>query len=92
VIKHLAAFAIMFAYDFVWARYTLAMAERRPISASLTASMMPVFTAIMAIAYVSDWKTMFSAAAGAFLGTYVSLKMEKRPEQKQVADLKEALR
>lgn len=73
-LKYLAIFATMLAYDFVWAKYTVATAQQKAVLASTWAAAMPFFIAFFSRAYVEDWKSAIPAAAGAFLGTYLSLR------------------
>jgi uncharacterized membrane protein YfcA len=75
---YLAAFVAMLAYDYVWAKYAMATADRRIGMACGTAAMMPLFICFFSRSYVEDWKTAVPAALGAAIGTWIAMKWEKR--------------
>ena len=71
---YVTPFFVMLAYDWVWAKYTLATANKYAILAGSWASAMPFFIAFFSRSYVEDWKTAIPAACGAFVGTYIGIK------------------
>lgn len=68
--------ASMAAVDWAWARYAMALADRRAVASSLwaVAILLPSGWAIMS--YVHDPMMLVPAAVGAFVGTYVSVKFK----------------
>jgi hypothetical protein len=72
------AFFAMLGLDFVWAKYTLHLARINPVRASVAAAMIVPLNAIVTIAYVDQWSMAIWAALGAFVGTFISLKTEKK--------------
>ncbi len=74
LLKILFMFAAAFALDFVWARHTIACANRKALQASSLSVLLLLIGAGEAILYVGDHWMLVPAAAGAFLGTYVSVR------------------
>lgn len=70
----LYVFAAMAALDFVWARYSVACAHRRPLAAAAYAALIVVFNGPVVISYVDNHWLLAPAIAGAFFGTWVSLR------------------
>lgn len=66
-------FAAVFALDVVWARYTLAMTNDRPLRAGTYAAFVIALSGLAAINYVNDPWMLLPAAAGAFAGTIVGM-------------------
>jgi hypothetical protein len=56
----------VFALDVVWARYTLALTNDRPVRAGKYAALVIALSGFAAINYVNDPWMLFPAAAGAF--------------------------
>jgi len=67
----------MFVLDFVWARYTRALANGTPLHAALWAMPITVISGLVVVGYVSDPWLLIPGTIGAFLGTYVSMKWGK---------------
>jgi hypothetical protein len=78
VIHYLFVFFGVIALDLVWARYIITTAEKRALRAAVNAALIMAITAIVTILYVSDPWAIIPATAGAFVGTYVSVWMQKR--------------
>lgn len=71
----LAAFLTMIALDWVWARYTRAVSAKAPLRAGMNAAAISVLSGVLTLFYVSiGWKMTFATGAGAFVGTYLSVK------------------
>lgn len=69
-----AAGVAMFFLDFVYAEYTKAIGDRRPVVASSWASVLILLTGIVTTTYVGDPWMLAPISVGAFAGTYVSVK------------------
>lgn len=71
-------FALVFlAYvvlDFVFARYTRAVTDQQRVAASAWSMAIVFLTGYITVSYVSDWRMLFPAAAGAFVGTFIGVK------------------
>lgn len=72
--NYVIAFAAMAALDFVWGNYTRNVADGRRVPSALWAAGIVFFNATVTLAYVGDHWTILPAAAGAFVGTYFSVK------------------
>jgi hypothetical protein len=75
-----ATFALL---DFVYARYTIAAAERKALKASLWAAVIPVLGGFVAIQYVDNHWLLIPTAVGAFVGTYIATRKTKETENAQ---------
>lgn len=75
MIKALAVFTCLFAVDFVWAKYTYAMARKRAHTAAGYASLIILTNGVAVIFYSSEPLMLLPAALGAYFGTLVAVKM-----------------
>jgi lipid-A-disaccharide synthase-like uncharacterized protein len=76
--KWLLVFVAMFAMDFVWARYTHAIAEHRAMPASFWAVAILGFSGYVTTSYVKDPWMLIPAGVGAFMGTWAAIWWAKR--------------
>lgn len=67
--KAITVFVALFALDFVWARYTNAMTEKRATIAGNYAAAIIVLSGFGITQYASEPILLIPAAAGAWLGT-----------------------
>ncbi len=74
--KYLLVFFVMTLTDIVWARYTAAVAKGSAVAAGIWAMGIILFGSYVTLAYVDDATTLIPAAAGAFTGTYLSMKVK----------------
>lgn len=72
--KHVLVFLALVLVDFCWSRYMLANAERRMLPASAWSAAIIVLGAFATVEYVKDPTLIATAAAGAFVGTWLSLR------------------
>lgn len=70
-------FAALFVLDFVWAKYTLAMTQKRAVVASGLASAIILLSGAAQIGYTSAPWLLLPAAAGAFAGTFAAVRFTK---------------
>lgn len=75
----IVAFLGMCVLDLVWAHYTRAMAQRHAWRGAFLASAMICISGVVTLSYVTDWRMLLPAAAGAFVGTFVGTKEWKLP-------------
>ena len=73
MLAHLAAFAVMFVLDVVFALYTGAVVDRAVLAASTWAGLITLCNGALVLAVVKRGWTILSAAAGAFAGTAVAV-------------------
>lgn len=72
------AFAGMVVLDIVFAFYTLKVAQRAEIQASLFATAILGLNGLVTVLYVEDNKLIVPAMVGAFVGTWIAIKIDKR--------------
>ena len=79
----LVVFVAMFALDFVWARYTYAMTDKRAVAAGVYAVGILLFAGTAQIGYTADLWLLFPAGLGAFAGTFLAVHQSKKlPQEK----------
>jgi hypothetical protein len=75
---HLAAFAAMFILDWVYAVYTRRVAEGRALPAASYAAVLYAISGSLTLAIVHDPRLLPAAIAGAFAGTYFSVRRDSK--------------
>ena len=66
-------FVAMSAVDWAWARYSMALADRRALAGSIWAVVILIPSATVVMSYVHDPAMLIPAGLGAFVGTYLSV-------------------
>ena len=74
--KYLLVFFAMTALDFCWARYTVATSRLNALRSGIWASLLILLSGFVTTSYVADHTMLLPACAGAFIGTYIALKMK----------------
>jgi hypothetical protein len=74
----LLVFLALFALDFVWAKYTIAMTERAAIKASGFAGVVILLSGAAQIGYTANPWLLIPAFVGAFAGTWCALRFGER--------------
>lgn len=74
MIQWLLIFTINVALDVVYAKYTIATTARRPVEAGLWATAIILVGAASIVLYTNNYWLVIPAAAGAFVGTYYTVK------------------
>ena len=72
--QFIGAFCVMFALDFVWARYTAAMVEKHAAYAGLYGAGIVVLNGFVTLLYVATPVLLIPACLGAFAGTYIAIR------------------
>lgn len=72
--SYLIVFLALFGLDYVWSYYTRAITSHRAIPAALWAVAIIILNGVAAVGYVNDMWLLIPAAAGAFCGTYASVR------------------
>jgi hypothetical protein len=78
VTKWLIIFFAMTALDFVYARYTLAVARKAKLVASNYSILIILITGFSVIEYTKDPMLLIPAAAGAWVGTYLGMRLHEK--------------
>jgi hypothetical protein len=76
-VKAVLVFLAMFALDFIWARYTAAMVDKRPHLASVYAVGIVATNGVVVVSYTSDPWMLLPAALGAYAGTWAAVRWGK---------------
>lgn len=69
----LVVFFGMVIVDFAYAEYTKAASDRKKVASSSWASLLVVFNGIVVSSFVGDLTLLIPTAAGAWVGTYLSM-------------------
>ena len=77
MMSYLVTFVCMFLLDFCWAYYTRKVTEGRAMAASTWATILIILNATVMKYMTTDWAYFIPAAFGAFIGTYIAIKIEK---------------
>ncbi len=75
------ALSIFFAYiatDALYAYYTLAVAEQRPLSAANTGAVLHLLIAFGVLSYVENYLYLIPIVIGSWVGTYLLVKWSKK--------------
>lgn len=70
-------FVAAFMLDIIWARYTIALADRRALQAGGWSMLIFLVGGGLSVAYVHNPRLLIPAALGAFAGTYYAVKTDK---------------
>lgn len=73
ILHWLTAFGGMVFLDFLWARYTMALADRRVLAGGFYAMGTIALGGAVTISYVTDPMLLIPACVGAFVGTSLSI-------------------
>lgn len=74
----LIVFAAMVVVDFMWARYLITATAGKAMQSSLWAVGIILANSLVVIEYTTSHWMILAAAAGSFVGTYVSIKLKKK--------------
>jgi hypothetical protein len=70
-------FSILFTFivfDIVWARYTIALSEKKELFAAFYATLIPIFSGVLTIQLVDNHYAIIPMAIAGFIGTYISVR------------------
>lgn len=71
-------FILVFLTDILYTYYLRSVVNNKPIIASFWATVVTFCTAVAAINFIEDNTMIIAALLGAFCGTYVGMKYEKK--------------
>lgn len=78
MINALIVFVAMAATDSLWAVYIRRTNEGRALAAGLLAAALLVLGGVVIVYYTADHKMLLVAGAGAFCGTFLTVKHDSR--------------
>lgn len=81
--KWAAVFAALALLDFVWARYTLAITDKRAVPAGIYAVGILALGGFSVISYTTDHWLLIPACSGAFVGTFLAVKFGNKDDSGQ---------
>jgi uncharacterized membrane protein YfcA len=81
-VKYLLVFLSVCALDFVWTFYTRAMVARDELRAGLWSATIIGIGGFAASEYVKDLSFLIPAALGAFVGTWLSVRLERKNHER----------
>lgn len=74
-LRALGIFGAMVLLDVVFALYIIETAAKNSFAASAWAALIQVCNAAVVVSYAKDWRTVWPATAGAFVGTYAAIEL-----------------
>jgi hypothetical protein len=77
-LKFLLVFLCVTATDACWAIYILRIAEKKALAASLWGSLISLLAAFTVVSYTEDHRLIVAMVIGAFVGTWLAIKVMKR--------------
>lgn len=77
ILNCLMVFVLMFTCDVVWALYFRFVNDKRALPASICGVMIYMFGSMVTIKWMEDSRYLIPATVGAFLGTYITIKVLK---------------
>lgn len=78
ILRGVAVFAAMVAVDYAWARYTVRMVEKKVVGAANWSVAIVGLGAFTTINYVNDKTMLIPAVLGAWVGTALAIKYDKK--------------
>jgi len=73
-------FIAMAITDAVWAKYMIAVADKRALPAGIYSALIMILGGVVVLSYTEDKRMLLAAVLGAFVGTYFTIKLENRKE------------
>ena len=77
---YIETFLLVFATDILYTYYLRAVSSDRSVVASFWATLLTFCGAVAAINYVEDHSVLWASLLGAFCGTYVGMKFQKKSQ------------
>ena len=76
LVQWIIVFLAYVLLDIIWAEYTKAISSKKRLMAASWAAIIPVMSSILFITFVSSPWLLSAAAAGGFVGTWISVSLE----------------
>jgi len=80
-LQWLGVFVAVAVADVFWTKYFLAAANKQAIKAGYYSSLIILFTAITTRSYVHNGSLVIPACAGAFVGTWLTVKRHEKDKE-----------
>ena len=80
---YLLAFGGMAVLDFIWGQYTVVIIKKEAHRASFLALGIFFLNALVTVGYTEDHWIIMPAAAGAYLGTYLSVVVDRERDHRR---------
>lgn len=74
-LRFAAVLGAMVLLDVVFGLYILETAQKNSLLASVWAAAIQLCNAVVVVSFVRDWRTVFPAAIGAFIGTWLAIEL-----------------
>lgn len=81
IVKFLTVMFSMILADICWTKYFMVVSDRKAISAGTWSAAIILFGAICTTEYVSDRSLIIAAMIGAFIGSSITVRMDKKKTQ-----------
>lgn len=81
-IKYFLVFSAMIVTDYIWSEWMKSVSENKPFRAGLFSVGTVLAGSFVIISYIENPKYLIPACLGAFVGTYISVKMNERKQKK----------
>jgi len=72
---------VFIAVDWVWAAYIIHTSQKNPVRASFLSAAIVCLGCFITLSYINDKRAVIVMAVGAFIGTYLSIKFDKKKEK-----------
>jgi hypothetical protein len=73
-------FISMAITDAVWAKYMIAVADKRALQSGIYSSLIMILGGVVVLSYTEDRRMLLAAVLGAFVGTYFTVRLENKKE------------
>lgn len=80
IIKFVTVMASMVLADICWTKYFMVVSDRKAISAGTWSAAIILFGAICTTEYVNDRSLIIAAMIGAFIGSSITVKLDKKKQ------------
>lgn len=90
ILIFLGLFFAYLIFDVLYVKYILYVSKLHAFKVANISAMMYIITTVSTLIYVNNFIYIFSIIAGAWLGSFVSIKIEIKQKNKRVAAAKAA--
>jgi hypothetical protein len=74
-------FVATIVVDWIWAAYIIHTSKKNTLKASILATLITCIGSFVTLSFIEDHRAIIAAGAGAFVGTFLSIKFNKIKEQ-----------
>lgn len=76
----LLVFIATIAADWIWAAYIIHTSKKHAMTASILSVLIVCISSFVTLVYIQDHRAIIAMAAGAFIGTYLSIRFSKNDQ------------